>query len=592
MSKRNQYEQTRTNIIILTYNKLEYTQTCIESIRRYTERGTYQIIIVDNCSTDGTREWLADQTDILTIFNEENVGFPKGCNQGIELTSSGDILLLNNDVLVTENWLALLQECLHSSPDIGAVGPTHNGEVSVNYNTADELWDFARSYNSNDSSKWEKRLKLIGFAMLIKRNVVEDIGLLDERFSPGNCEDTDYSFRIIQNGKKIIFCNNVFIHHYGSVSFGEMKETYTVLLEENRKKFVDKWGFHSYLDSATRHDLISLIDDRDHSEQFSVLDVGCGCGATLLQLRNLYPEAKLYGVERNPQAAAIAAEIANVTTADVEKLLYYPEQYFDYIFLGSVLEELMNPLETLIKLRKYLKIDGQIIASISNVMHYNVIHSLLDGNWTYSNTGPLSHNNLRFFTLSESVKLFNSSGFKSIQYFPVTRKVINEMEEWVNNIARATSVLEKEQMLATHYLFKVNNSSEYLFERRLIEISNGIDNEENLSYILEGMENNEINITILVSAISNMKVDKQGLFNYLARAFYRHGLFDDIIPLLNASLEIDNTHQLTLFNFAYILHQVGADQEALTFLNMMNEKDSESELLLASINSNLNISRV
>ncbi|MBT2291600.1 glycosyltransferase [Paenibacillus albidus] len=579
---------SKTNIIILTYNKLDYTQTCIESIKTYTKQGSYQIIVVDNCSTDGTREWLAEQSDILTIYNEENAGFPKGCNQGIKLTSSGDILLLNNDVIVTENWLDILQDCLHSSPEVGAVGPAHNGEMTTDYNTADGLWDFARSYNSYDSSKWENRLKLIGFAMLIKRSVLEEVGLLDERFSPGNCEDTDYSFRIIQRGYKILYCNNVFIHHYGSVSFGDMKEHYNALLEKNRRKFVDKWGFHSVLDSVVRNDLISLLDDRESSERFSALDVGCGCGATLSQLGNLYPKAKLYGIEKNAKAAAIAAEIANVTTGNVEDELHYPEQYFDYIFLGSVLEELVNPLETLTKLKKYLKQDGKIIASISNVMNYNVVYSLLQGNWPINNSDALNRSQLRFFTLANSLDLLTSSGFDNISYFPVERIMSTESSEWVNKLVDLTNV-DKDQLLSSHYLFKVSNSShEKLIEQKLLAITRGTEQETNLSGIISLIRNDELNCETLINIITSLDTDRQALFNYLASSFYKHELFNDIIPLLNASLEIDNTHQLTLFNYASILHQIGANDKALVFLNMIEEKDSESEQLLFKVNKLLN----
>ena len=95
-----------TSIIILTYNNLNYTKECLDSIKKYTKEGTYEIIIVDNNSTDGTVEYLKSQPDLKVIYNKENMGFPKGCNQGISLASnSNDILLLNNDTIVTNNWL-------------------------------------------------------------------------------------------------------------------------------------------------------------------------------------------------------------------------------------------------------------------------------------------------------------------------------------------------------------------------------------------------------------------------------------------------------------------------------------------------------
>ncbi len=105
----------KTSIIILTYNNLSLTKGCIESIFKYTEKDSYEIIVVDNASTDDTVAYLKEQKDIKTIFNSENVGFPKGCNMGIQLASKdNDILLLNNDTIVTTNWLKNLKICLES----------------------------------------------------------------------------------------------------------------------------------------------------------------------------------------------------------------------------------------------------------------------------------------------------------------------------------------------------------------------------------------------------------------------------------------------------------------------------------------------
>ena len=72
-----------TSIIILTYNNLEFTKACIESIKKYTEPDTYEIIVVDNNSEDDTVSYLKELKDITLICNEKNEGFPKGCNIGI-----------------------------------------------------------------------------------------------------------------------------------------------------------------------------------------------------------------------------------------------------------------------------------------------------------------------------------------------------------------------------------------------------------------------------------------------------------------------------------------------------------------------------
>ena len=75
----------KTSIIILSYNTLDLLQLCIKSIREYTEEGTYEIVVIENGSKDGSAEWLKEQDDIKGVYNEENQGFPKGCNQGLVL---------------------------------------------------------------------------------------------------------------------------------------------------------------------------------------------------------------------------------------------------------------------------------------------------------------------------------------------------------------------------------------------------------------------------------------------------------------------------------------------------------------------------
>lgn len=133
----------RTSIVLLSYNTRELTQNCIESIRRYTPRGSYEIIVIDNASHDGSVEWLREQKDIKLLENQVNKGFPAGCNQGIALAEQGnDIMLLNSDTIVTPRWLENLQAALYSSETVGAVGPmaqesTNWQEVYAEYKNLD-----------------------------------------------------------------------------------------------------------------------------------------------------------------------------------------------------------------------------------------------------------------------------------------------------------------------------------------------------------------------------------------------------------------------------------------------------------------------
>ncbi len=245
----------KTSIIILTHDTYELTRYCTDSIREYTAPGTYEIIVVDNGSTDKTALWLSSQKGIRYILNDENRGFPKGCNQGMEIAQGTEILLLNSDTVVTPNWLVQMKRALYSSNDIGAVSCVTNfctnlQQIDVPYKEVKDMQKFAAEYNVSDPCKWKERTKLVGFCFLLKREVMEKIGLLDEQFTPGNFEDDDYSLRIQQAGYRLLLCEDTFIHHFGSATFLKRMEkctrekeieAYNALLMRNEEKFYKKW---------------------------------------------------------------------------------------------------------------------------------------------------------------------------------------------------------------------------------------------------------------------------------------------------------------------------------------------------------------
>ena len=159
----------KTSIVILSYNTYNLTKSCIESIRKFTPAGSYEIIVIDNASQDASVAWLKRQKDIELVCNKENKGFPGGCNQGMELAEDGnDILLLNSDTIVTPRWLENMQTALYSEPKVGAVSCITNScsnwqQVEVSYQNYDEMIAFAEKINHSNPALWEIRPRLVGF---------------------------------------------------------------------------------------------------------------------------------------------------------------------------------------------------------------------------------------------------------------------------------------------------------------------------------------------------------------------------------------------------------------------------------------------
>lgn len=235
-----------TSIVIPTLNGLELLSSCVEAIRTYTST-PYEIIVVDNGSTDGTLDYCVREKLALVSF-PDNAGFPAACNAGLKIATGDALLLLNNDVVVTHRWLDNMLDCLDASPDTGAAGPCSNyvsgrQQEEAPYSSMEEFHAWTEERNKPDPSRRTPLERLVGFCLLFKREVMERIGLLDERFSPGHYEDDDYCYRIRLAGFRLMMAGDAFVHHHGSASFRKQDSAALIsLIETNYRKFMDKWG--------------------------------------------------------------------------------------------------------------------------------------------------------------------------------------------------------------------------------------------------------------------------------------------------------------------------------------------------------------
>jgi len=255
----------KTSIIIPTYNGLHILIQCIERIRKHTPE-EYEIIVIDNNSDDGTVGYLKTQKDIKAVYNTENVGFARGCNQGIEIASGENILFLNNDIIVTEGWLGSMLKLLYSHEKIAMVGPVSNyvsgyQQIPVTYSDISGIDKFAEEYCKKNAGCFRTVRRLVGFCLLAKKKVLDGIGYFDERFGIGNYEDDDLCYRAYKKGYTLKIALDSFVHHIGHVTFNKLGESkLKELLSENKKKVIDKWGLDitSFLLTAKTNITISL----------------------------------------------------------------------------------------------------------------------------------------------------------------------------------------------------------------------------------------------------------------------------------------------------------------------------------------------
>lgn len=248
----------KVSIIILTWNNVRYNIECLRSIFDYSVYPNLEVIVVDNASTDGTPEFLqrfaSGSRNVQLILNQENLGFAAGMNKGIAQATGEYIVILNNDTLVTPGWLSGMMRYLDIE-SVGAVGSMTNqianeAKVDAGYDVIAEMNEFAllRSKQYAGESFDIKVLAL--FCTMMRRAVIDEIGMLDEQFKVGMFEDDDYSLRLHQAGYRTVCAKDVFIHHYGMGGFKQLSEDeYFKIFKANKARFETKhkieWEKHS-----------------------------------------------------------------------------------------------------------------------------------------------------------------------------------------------------------------------------------------------------------------------------------------------------------------------------------------------------------
>jgi GT2 family glycosyltransferase len=236
-----------TSIIIPTYNQQAYLQKCIDSIQRYTKE-PYELIVIDNASNDDTGKYLHSLAGAVRYrINDHNLGFAGAVNQGLKIARGSTLLILNNDTVVTSHWLSNLLASVNSNSKFGLVGPTTNyiggdQQIPTAYESLDSMHEFARSYNQSNPNLWTQTGRLIGFCVMLRRDVFERVGYLDEGFEIGNCEDDDYGLRAQLLGFDLIIAADTFIHHFGSVSMKSLGSKFDQVYNKNLVFYAEKWG--------------------------------------------------------------------------------------------------------------------------------------------------------------------------------------------------------------------------------------------------------------------------------------------------------------------------------------------------------------
>ena len=238
-------ERRLVTIGILNCNGLEQIKVCLEAVARNTPED-HEIIVVDNGSTDGSVEYLRSLANIILIENPENLG-PTTRNKFITLARGRYVVFLDNDTIVTRDWLTRLVEFASSDGEIGIIGACANYASGLqlvqntSYKDIQELEQFAASRAAEYGNTLWRSPRLVTMCVLLRQELVERIGGLDETFGMFGFEDDDYAIRATIAGFKSVVAPGVFIHHTGGPQ-GRGDRQYNAWLHESWEVFKKKWG--------------------------------------------------------------------------------------------------------------------------------------------------------------------------------------------------------------------------------------------------------------------------------------------------------------------------------------------------------------
>jgi O-antigen biosynthesis protein len=239
------------SIVIPVYNKVELTRACLDSIAHTPVETPFEVIVVDDCSSDRTADFLTECSGISALRNEANSGFIDTCNRGAEAARGEFVVFLNNDTTVTSGWLDALIQPFRADDGVGVVGAKlvyPDGRLQefggIIFNDASG-WNYGRGdapdlpqYNFVSEADY-----VSGACLAVRHGDFIDLGGFDTRFRPAYYEDTDLCFQVRARGKKVIVQPAaIVIHHEGATSGTDESSGVKQYQVVNRKKFSDKWA--------------------------------------------------------------------------------------------------------------------------------------------------------------------------------------------------------------------------------------------------------------------------------------------------------------------------------------------------------------
>jgi GT2 family glycosyltransferase/2-polyprenyl-3-methyl-5-hydroxy-6-metoxy-1,4-benzoquinol methylase len=243
-------DPVQVSIVIPVYNNLKFTLECLTSVMEHSLGVAYEVIVVDDGSSDQTLKILSLVPNITYIRNEANLGFIHACNRGAEIARGEYTLFLNNDAQVTENWLQPLIQTFGEYDKVGAVGPKilfpdgrlQEAGALINPDTASKLIGLLDDPDLPRYNYAREVMYCSGACLLVNARKFRELGGFDARLAPAYCEDWDLAFRLREQGLRIMYNPNSVVIHHLSVTANYVDERFKIeCVVRNQQKLSQKW---------------------------------------------------------------------------------------------------------------------------------------------------------------------------------------------------------------------------------------------------------------------------------------------------------------------------------------------------------------
>jgi GT2 family glycosyltransferase len=286
----------RVSILIPVHNQFDYTRKCLNSIARNTSPEVqYEIILIDDLSSDETTNIDRYYPDINVIKNTQNQGFLRNINHAASVARGEYIHLLNNDTIVTPGWLTSMLNVFSRFDKTGAVGsklvyPNGALQEAGGYITSDAHFGNMGKLQSYFDLRYNyiREVDYVsGASLLIRKNIWDELGGFDEKYLPAYFEDTDLAMRIRQVGFMVMYQPQSTVFHFESISYNKSpSSSKATQMETNKKIFLSRWQDEMTKTHHHRHAGFRLYE-RNDSQQKTILYIDgevphqYSCGARL-----------------------------------------------------------------------------------------------------------------------------------------------------------------------------------------------------------------------------------------------------------------------------------------------------------------------